>query len=224
MMKYTNEQVISRMEDAGVVPLFSHDDISVSKNVLQACYKGGMTVFEYTNRQPNSFEIFCELVEFTQDLPGFMLGIGTVMDGETAIKFIDAGAHFIISPIMVPEMGEVCRKNGIPWIPGCATLTEIALGVRHGAAVVKIFPGSILGPKFVSSIRPVIPHVPLMITGGVEPNAENFKSWFDAGATCVGLGSNLFSKDIMSKNDYPALEKRVRDVLDIVKRLRTGRQ
>jgi 2-dehydro-3-deoxyphosphogluconate aldolase / (4S)-4-hydroxy-2-oxoglutarate aldolase len=220
MMKYTNEQVISRMKEARVVPLFSHDDISVSKNVLQACYQGGMTVFEYTNRQPNSFEIFCELVEFTRDLPGFMLGIGTVMDGKTTRKFIDAGAHFIISPIVVPDMGDVCRDHGVPWIPGCATLTEIVLGVKHGAAVVKIFPGSVLGPKFVSSIRPVIPHVPLMITGGVEPNPENFKSWFDAGATCLGLGSNLFSKDIMSTNDYPALEKRVREIMSIAKGLR----
>jgi 2-dehydro-3-deoxyphosphogluconate aldolase / (4S)-4-hydroxy-2-oxoglutarate aldolase len=216
-MSYLKEEVLRRMKETGVVPLFSHNDVEVSKKVLEACYKGGLSVFEYTNRQTNSFEIFKQLVEFSKNLPGFMLGIGTVMDGETTKKFIDAGAHFIISPIVKPEMGAVCAKNNIAWIPGCATLTEIVQGVDHGAAIVKIFPGSILGPKFISSIRPVIPNVPLMITGGVEPTEESFRSWFNAGATCVGLGSNLFSKDVMEAQDYSALEERVRHILALAK-------
>lgn len=220
MKKFTKEEVVQRMKETGVVPLFSHHDISVSKHVLEACYKGGLTVFEYTNRQPNSYEIFTELVDFAKDLPGFMLGIGTVMDGATTLKFIDAGAHFIISPIVKNEMGEVCSRQEVPWIPGCATLTEIVQAMDNGAAIVKIFPGSVLGPKFISSIRPVIPKVPLMITGGVEPNEENFRSWFSAGATCVGLGSNLFSKDIMENNDYERLTKRVREILAIAKQVR----
>jgi 2-dehydro-3-deoxyphosphogluconate aldolase/(4S)-4-hydroxy-2-oxoglutarate aldolase len=219
-MKYINEEVVSRMRETGVVPLFSHNDVTVSQNVLEACYKGGLTVFEYTNRQSNSFDIFSKLVESSRNLPGFMLGIGTVMDAETTRKFIDAGAHFIISPIVKKEMGDVCAKHNVPWIPGCHTLTEIVHAVDNGAAIVKIFPGSVLGPRFISSIRPVIPNVPLMITGGVEPTEENFRSWFDAGATCVGLGSNLFSKDIMESKDYARLENRVRDILAIAKRIR----
>lgn len=220
MMKFTKDEVVARIKDVGVVPLFSHHDISVSKHVLEACYKGGLTVFEYTNRQANSFEIFTELVKFAKDLPGFMLGIGTVMDGATTQRFIDAGSHFIISPIVKNEMCEVCSHHNVPWIPGCATMTEIVQAMDNGAAIIKIFPGSVVGPKFISSIRPVIPHVPLMITGGVEPNEENFRSWFSAGATCVGLGSNLFSKDIMDKNDYAALTNRVREILAIAKRVR----
>lgn len=219
-MKFKKEEVVARMKETGVVPLFSHNDVTVSKHVLEACYNGGLTVFEYTNRQSNSFQIFTELVRFAKDLPGFMLGIGTVMDGETTKRFIDAGAHFIIAPIVKKEMGDVCAKHDVPWIPGCATLTEIVHGMDNGAAIVKIFPGSVLGAKFISSIRPVIPNVPLMITGGVEPNEENFRSWFSAGATCVGLGSNLFSKDIMEKNDYAALTNRVKDILAIAKRVR----
>lgn len=220
MMKYTKEQVVSRMRETGVVPLFSHGDLEVSRDVLGACYRGGLTVFEYTNRQKNSFDIFSNLVEFARDHAGLMLGIGTVMDGETTKRFIDAGAHFIISPIVKPEMGEICAKYGVPWIPGCATITEIVTAFDHGAAIVKIFPGSVLGTKFMSSIRPVIPDAPLMITGGVEPTEESFRSWFDVGATCVGLGSNLFSKDMMEKKDYVALETRVKDVLAIAKRVR----
>jgi 2-dehydro-3-deoxyphosphogluconate aldolase / (4S)-4-hydroxy-2-oxoglutarate aldolase len=220
MMGYTKEEVVSRMKSTGVVPLFSHNDVEVSRRVLEACYNGGLTVFEYTNRQSNSFEIFSQLVKLTKDLAGFMLGIGTVMDGPTTQKFIDAGAHFIISPIIKPEMGEVCAKNNVPWIPGCTTLTEIVQGTDHGAAVVKIFPGSVLGPKFISAIRPVIPHVPLMITGGVEPTEASFRSWFESGATCLGLGSNLFSKDIMEAKDYSRLEKRVRETLTIAQTIR----
>jgi 2-dehydro-3-deoxyphosphogluconate aldolase / (4S)-4-hydroxy-2-oxoglutarate aldolase len=219
-MAYSKEEVLTRVREAGVVPLFSHNDVEVSCRVLEACYKGGMTVFEYTNRQTNSFEIFSQLVDYAKSLPGFMLGIGTVMDAATTRKFIDAGAHFIISPIVKTEMGEECAKRNIPWIPGCHSLTEIVQGVDHGAAIIKVFPGSVLGPKFISSIRPVIPNVPLMITGGVEPTEESFRSWFDAGATCVGLGSNLFSRDILENKDYARLEKRVRQCLDIVRKLR----
>ena len=143
------------------------------------------------------------------------------MDAATTKKFIDAGAHFIISPIVKAEMGEMCAKYDVSWIPGCATVTEIVHAIDHGASIVKIFPGSILGPKFISAIRPIIPDFPLMITGGVEPTEESFRSWFDAGATCVGLGSNLFSKDILANKDYARLEKRVRDALDIAKRMRS---
>ena len=220
-MKYTNADVIERMTTSGLVPLFSHNNVEVSREVLKACYDGGVRVFEYTNRQPNSFEIFCDLVEYTKDLPGFMLGIGTVMDGPTTKKFINAGAHFIISPITKVEMADVCREYNVPWIPGATTLTEIVMGMDHGAAIVKIFPGSVLGPKFISSIRPVVPTVPLMITGGVEPNEQNFRSWFEAGATCLGLGGNLFSKDIMDIRNWSGLTARVRDLLEIAKRVRS---
>jgi 2-dehydro-3-deoxyphosphogluconate aldolase / (4S)-4-hydroxy-2-oxoglutarate aldolase len=219
-MAYSKEEVLSRMKGAGVVPLFSHNDVEVSRNILEACYNGGLTVFEYTNRQPNSFEIFSELMRYTEKLPGFMLGIGTIMDAEAAKKFIDAGAHFIIAPILDDETGEVCTSNNIPWIPGCHTLSEIVKGMKHGATIIKVFPGSVLGTKFISSIRPVVPNVPLMITGGVEPTEASFKSWFDAGATCVGLGSNLFSKDIMERKDYRALETRVKSILEVAQHVR----
>lgn len=220
-MGYTKEDVVSRMRSSGIVPLFSHDDAKVSREVLQACYAGGIRVFEYTNRKPNSYEIFCDLAEYAKKLPGFMLGIGTVMDADTTRKFIDAGAHFIISPVTKTEMADVCNEHRVPWIPGAATLTEIVTCMDHGAALVKIFPGSVLGPKFISAIRPVVPTVPLMITGGVEPNEQNFRSWFDAGATCVGLGSNLFSKDIMDAKNWTALEGRIRELITIVTQIRS---
>ena len=149
-----------------------------------------------------------------------MLGIGTVMDGATTQKFIEAGADFIISPILKTEMADVCHKHDIAWIPGCATLTEIVAARDHGAAVIKVFPGSVLGPGFVSSILPVVPDLKLMITGGVEPTKENLGAWFQAGAMCVGMGSQLFTKDILQNRRWDQLSEKVAHALELVKQIR----
>jgi 2-dehydro-3-deoxyphosphogluconate aldolase/(4S)-4-hydroxy-2-oxoglutarate aldolase len=138
------------------------------------------------------------------------------MDKETTLKFITAGAHFIISPILNTEMASVCGEYDKLWIPGCATLTEIVTARQHGAEVIKVFPGSVLGPQFVSSIMPVIPTLQLMITGGVEPTEKSLSAWFGAGAMCVGLGSQLFTKELFEKQDWKALESKVRYVLDVI--------
>ena len=219
-MKFTNEQIVGRMKELGLVPLFTHDDIPTAQQVIEAAYRGGVRVFEFTNRRKNSFEVFVAMLEYCKKFPDLMLGIGTVMDGATTKKFIDAGAHFIISPIIKLEMAEVCRAHNILWMPGCATLTEIVTAKENGAEVIKIFPGSVLGPGFVSAIMPVVPDLQLMITGGVEPNEANLSSWFKAGAMSVGMGSQLFTKEIMDNKDWAGLEERVRNILKTVQKLR----
>lgn len=219
-MKFTNAQIVGQMKELGLVPLFTHDDIAVAQQVIEAAYRGGVRVFEFTNRRKNSFEVFVTMLEYCKKFPDLMLGIGTVMDGATTKKFIDAGAHFIISPILKLEMAEVCRAHNILWMPGCATLTEIVTAREHGAEVVKIFPGSVLGPGFVSAIMPVVPGLQLMITGGVEPNEANLTSWFKAGAMSVGMGSQLFTKEILENRDWAGLEERVRSILTTVQKLR----
>jgi 2-dehydro-3-deoxyphosphogluconate aldolase / (4S)-4-hydroxy-2-oxoglutarate aldolase len=219
-MKFTNTQIVERMKELGLVPLFTHDDVSTAQEVIEAAYRGGVRVFEFTNRKRNSFEVFVAMLEYCKKFPDLMLGIGTVMDGPTTKKFIDAGAHFIISPILKLEMAEVCRAHNILWMPGCATLTEIVTAKEHGAQVIKIFPGSVLGPGFVSAIMPVVPDLQLMITGGVEPNEANLSSWFKAGAMSVGMGSQLFTKEILDNKNWAGLEERVRSILETVKKLR----
>lgn len=144
-----------------------------------------------------------------------MLGIGTIMDPETTLKFIDVGADFIISPILKTSMAEVCHRYNKHWMPGCATLTEIVTAKEFGAEVIKVFPGSVLGPGFVSSILPVVPDLNLMITGGVEPTEANLSSWFKAGAMAVGMGSQLFTKEILEKRDWPQLKLKVSQALSI---------
>jgi 2-dehydro-3-deoxyphosphogluconate aldolase/(4S)-4-hydroxy-2-oxoglutarate aldolase len=219
-MTFSKEQVIDVMRTTGVVPLFTHDNATEAQQVLEAAYRGGVRAFEFTNRRPNSFEIFSHLVRQKDKYPDLMLGIGTVMDAATTKKFIDAGADFIISPIYRPEMAEVCHKHSIAWIPGCATLTEIVNARDNGAAVIKVFPGSVLGPGFVSAIMPVVPDLRLMITGGVEPVKENLTAWFKAGAICVGMGSQLFTKDILQSKNWDALAEKVAQALQIVKEVR----
>ena len=219
-MTFSKEQVIEVMRDTGVVPLFTHDNPEEAQQVVEAAYRGGVRTFEFTNRRPNSFEIFTHLVSQRKKFPDLMLGIGTVMDGPTTQKFIDAGADFIISPIMKIEMADVCRKNNIAWIPGCATLIEIVTARDNGAAVIKVFPGSVLGPGFVSSILPVVPDLRLMITGGVEPTRENLTAWFRAGAMCVGMGSQLFTKDILQNRNWSQLSQKVSLALQLVKEIR----
>ena len=219
-MAFTKQHIIETMGSTGLVPLFTHDDLTAATQVLEAAYRGGVRVFEFTNRKKNSFEIFSALVEVAKKYPDLMLGIGTIMDGATTKKFIDAGAHFIISPILKLEMAEVCHSNDKLWIPGCATLTEIVTAKEHGAGVIKVFPGSVLGPGFISSIMPVVPDLKLMITGGVEPNEKNLSSWFKAGAFCVGLGSQLFTKDIIEQNNWTLLQQQVTESLSIIKQVR----
>ena len=219
-MSFTNEQIVERMKALGLVPLFTHDDVAVAQQVIEAAYRGGVRVFEFTNRKKNSFEVFVAMLDYCKKFPDLMLGIGTVMDGATTKKFIDAGAHFIISPILKLEMAEVCRAHNVLWMPGCATLTEIVTAKENGAQVIKVFPGSVLGPGFVSAIMPVVPDLQLMITGGVESNEKNLTAWFTAGAMSVGMGSQLFTKEILEKKDWAALEKSVSEILQTIRRIR----
>jgi len=209
------------MKRTGIVPLFTHDNPQDAQQVLEAAYRGGIRVFEFTNRKKNSFEVFQHLIKARQHYPDLMLGIGTIMDSATTRKFIDVGADFIISPILKLEMATVCKQYDKMWIPGCATLTEIVTAKENGAEVIKVFPGSVLGPGFVSSIMPVVPDLQLMITGGVEPNQSNLGAWFKAGATCVGLGSQLFTKEILETKNWTLLQQRITEALSIIQEVRS---
>ena len=203
-----------------MIPVFYHADLEVAKGVIDASYEGGVRVFEFTNRGANAFDLFTKLLEHVEQYPDLSLGIGTILDDETTEKFIRAGAHFIVSPILKPSMSKVCQKHNVPWIPGCATLTEIFTAKEAGAEIIKIFPGSVLGPGFVSSVLPVIPGLKLMPTGGVEPTEQNLSAWFKAGVVCVGMGSQLFKKEVLASKDWATLRQQVSDAISLVKRIR----
>jgi 2-dehydro-3-deoxyphosphogluconate aldolase / (4S)-4-hydroxy-2-oxoglutarate aldolase len=221
-MSYTTNQIIDMMRKTGLVPLFSHDDAQTSLDIMDTAYRAGVRVIEFTNRKENAFEVFKHLNKNRNRYPDMMLGIGTVMDAETTKKFIDAGADFIVSPILKPEMAPVCAEAKKPWIPGCATLTEIVNARDLGAEIIKVFPGSVVGPGFVSSILPVVPNLNLMITGGVEPNEENLRAWFKAGSLCVGLGSHLFTNEIIQNKTWDKLEWKITQTLSIIQKVKSA--
>ncbi len=220
MEAITQEQIISSMGKGGLVPVFNHTDSEVAKNVLDACYNGGVRVFEFTNRGENALEVFEILVQHAEKYDDLILGIGTIFSAEEGQKFFDKGAAFIVSPAMIPELEQFCTSNDVLWVPGCGTVTEIHQAVQLGAKVVKAFPGNVLGPGFVKSVKAVFPKVPIMPTGGVAPTEENLKQWFEAGVTCVGMGSKLIGKDILANGDFRGLENLVKNTLETIVRIR----
>lgn len=212
--------IVDKMEKTGMIPVFYHADSEIAKGVLDAAYAGGVRVFEFTNRGGNAFDVFKQLLDHGKQYSDLSIGIGTIMDDNTTQKYIDAGAAFIVSPILKPSMSEACKKNNIPWIPGCATPTEIVTAKEAGASVIKIFPGSVLGPGFVSSLLPVIPGYKLMPTGGVEPTQENLAAWFGAGVICVGMGSQLIKKELLASKNWKSLQDDFTKAMALIKNIR----
>ncbi|MBN8575398.1 MAG: bifunctional 4-hydroxy-2-oxoglutarate aldolase/2-dehydro-3-deoxy-phosphogluconate aldolase [Cytophagales bacterium] len=220
-MELGKEHIIHTIKSTGIVPLFSHEDATVVLQVVEALYQGGARVFEFTNRKPNALQVFQQLVARASNFPEMVLGVGTVMDAVTTSKFIDAGAHLVIAPILKTEMAAVCHTHHKLWIPGCATLTEIVTAKEAGAEIIKVFPGSVVGPGFVSAIMPVVPTLQLMITGGVEPTEQSLSAWFKAGATCVGLGSQLITQSLIQNKQWQLLSSKTAEVLALVKAIKS---
>ncbi len=216
----SQESIIAAMKKGGLVPVFNHTDSTIAKNVLDACYQGGVRVFEFTNRGANALEVFEALAKHAEKYDDLYLGIGTIFSADDAKKFFDKRASFIVSPAMIPEMAEYCNSANVLWVPGCGTVTEIHQAVNLGAKMVKAFPGNVLSPGFVKSVKAVFPNIPIMPTGGVAPTEENLSAWFDVGVTCVGMGSKLVSKDIIANQDYAVLKTRVEEALKTITKIR----
>jgi len=220
MARNTSDIVYSRIEETPIVPLFFNADLTVAQQVLKACYDGGIRVFEFTNRGAEAPAIFAKLIDYCEkECPDLVLGIGTIFDAKQATEFIEMGADFMLQPFTTPEVGEVCAKRDIPWMPGTMTLTEIRNAEILGAKYVKIFPGNVVGPGFVKAIKGPMPKTKIMVTGGVEPNKESLSSWFGAGAAAVGMGSQLFPADLIAKKDYQAISNTISDLIKIYRGL-----
>lgn len=205
------------METSGMVPLFYHPDIEVAKSVLKACYDGGARLMEFTNRGDFALEIFTDLIKFAiAELPGMILGVGSVTDAASASQYMLAGANFVVTPVFREDIAVVCNRRKVLWSPGCGSLTEIAQAEELGCEIVKLFPGSTYGPGFVKAIKGPQPWTSIMPTGGVSTEESNLRGWFEAGVTCVGMGSKLISKDILANKDYATLEKNVAHVLQLI--------
>jgi 2-dehydro-3-deoxyphosphogluconate aldolase/(4S)-4-hydroxy-2-oxoglutarate aldolase len=217
MAKFRRIEVVLKMEETGIIPVFYHPDIEVAKGVLEACYKGGVRVFEFTNRDDFALEVFTELNKFAiKHLPDMILGIGTVLDASTTAMYLQAGANFVVSPILNPEMAQTCNRKKVLWIGGCETLSEISQAETLGAEIIKIFPGEMFKPTFIKALKAPMPWTSVMVTGGVSPTKESIEEWFKAGVSCVGMGSQLFPQEVLQRKDFQFVEQKVGESIQIV--------
>lgn len=206
-----------------MVPVFYHADAEVCKKVIKACYEGGVRLFEFTNRGDFATLIFAQINKWAiQECPEMIMGAGSVVDEGTAAMYIALGANFIVAPLIDEGTARVCNRRKIAWSPGCGSVTEINRAHELGAEVVKIFPGSeVGGPGFVQAVKGPLPWTSIMPTGGVSPEEENLKKWFEAGVTCVGMGSKLFPKEVLLREDYNWITQKCKDTLTIIQKYKT---
>ncbi len=210
---------MTKMRDTGIVPLFYHSDIELSKKVLKACYDGGARVLEFTNRGDMAHEVFTELVKYSvSNLPEMALGVGSVTDAGIASLYMQLGANFVVTPVLREDIALVCNRRKVLWSPGCGSLTEITRAEELGCELVKLFPGGTYGPGFVKAILGPQPWTSIMPTGGVAPTEESMSEWFKAGVYCVGMGSQLISKTVVQNEDYDKLKSDVANAISIAKK------
>ena len=213
--------IIEKIREQGILPLFYADDKDVCLEVTKTLYDAGIRVIEFTNRGQGALDNFKALVDArNKSLKDLVLAVGTIRTSEQAMRFIDAGADFLISPMFDADVCDAAYITKTLWVPGCMTPTEIHLADEAGCKLIKLFPGNVLGPSFVSGIKELFPTIDFMPTGGVDVNNENIAEWFKAGVCAVGLGSKLISKDSLMNKDYSKIGQLTTEALSIVKAIR----
>lgn len=222
MAQFTKTQVIQMVKDTGIVPVFFHQEKETARQILKACYDGGVRVAEFTNRGDFAWEIFTDLRKYAlREMPEMALGVGTVVDAPTAAIYMQSGADFVVSPILDQETARICNRRKVPWVPGCGSVTEIARAHEHGADLVKVFPGSqVGGPGFVKAVRGPMPWTDIIPTGGVAPTEENLREWFSAGVIGVGMGSKMIRKEWVDKRQFDAIRNQAAEAIQIVQKIR----
>jgi len=221
MASFSRIEVIQEMGRTGMVPLFYHPDIEIGKKVLSAIYAGGARLLEFTNRGDFAHEVFNALNKFAaKNLPDLIMGVGSVTDAGAASLYLQLGANFVVTPVFRRDIAIVCNRKKVLWSPGCGSLTEICTAEEMGCEIVKLFPAGTYGPSFIKNIRGPQPWTNIMPTGGVSPDEDNLKSWFDAGAFCVGMGSKLMAKKEDGSFDFKTIEALTQSSLKIIRNLK----
>ena len=222
MARFNKMQVLDAIVSTGMVPVYYNKDVEIAKQVVKACYEGGVRAFEFTNRGDFAHEVFAELIKFAaKECPDLVLGVGSIVDAGTASLYLQLGANFIVGPLFNPEIAKVCNRRLVPYTPGCGSVSEIGFAQEVGCDLCKIFPaGNVGGPSFVKNIKAPMPWSMIMATGAVEPTEENLAAWFKAGVTCVGMGSKLFPKEMIAAGNWEAISTLCRDALAVIKKYR----
>jgi 2-dehydro-3-deoxyphosphogluconate aldolase/(4S)-4-hydroxy-2-oxoglutarate aldolase len=216
------DAILTLIPQQGILPLYFYKDTKVSIEVLKALYSAGIRAVEYTNRGEAALQNFKEMRKVCDtELKGMYLGIGTIKNGEMAQTFIDAGTDYIICPGLVESVAAVADKNKMLWVPGCMTPSEIIQAETLGAKMIKLFPGNILGPGFLSAIKEIFPGLLFMPTGGVELDKDNIAAWFKAGVCAVGMGSKLITKQLLETGNYAQISQDTEKVLAIIQSIKS---
>lgn len=224
MARFSRLQTLTTMIETGLVPVFYHADIEVAVRIVQACLEGGARCIEFTNRGDQAHDVFGELVRHFRDDERAILGVGTVVDAGTAALYIQLGANFVVGPVLNPEIARLCNRRKVAYSPGCGSASEISQAEELGVEICKIFPGAQMGgPGFVKSVRGPMPWTRIMPTGGVAPTEENMRAWFEAGVSCVGMGSKLITKELVVAGDFDAISDKVRQTLTWIQEIRSGK-
>lgn len=222
MARFTRLDVLNTMIDLGLIPVFYHKDVEVAKQIVAACAAGGARVIEFTNRGDFAYHVFTELSRhFAQTNPQVILGVGSIVDAPTAAMYIASGANFVVGPLLNAEVARLCNRRKIAYSPGCGSASEIAEAEELGVEIVKVFPGSSVGgPGFVKAMLGPCPWTRIMPTGGVEATRESINAWFKAGVACVGMGSNLITKEAVAAGDFEAITRNVAQALAWIREVR----
>ena len=224
-MMYKKQKALELLLAQKLLPLYYHESADVSIAILKAMYEAGIRLVEYTNRGNNALTNFSSLKQVVDEsMPDLLLGIGTVKNSFTALEYIKAGADFIVAPSINVEVAKVTHEAGLLWIPGCMTPTEIATAENAGAAIVKIFPGNLLGPSYILSIKELFPGLLLMPTGGVEAEESNLSEWFDSGVVAVGMGSKLIAKKHINSGNYKGITETIVNAWALIKKVADTRR
>jgi 2-dehydro-3-deoxyphosphogluconate aldolase / (4S)-4-hydroxy-2-oxoglutarate aldolase len=224
--RYRRLETLSLMREIGILPIFYEPHVDVARQLVAACADGGARVVEFTNRGDRAVHVYTQVAEWcAANKPEVVLGAGTILDAPTAALYLAAGANFIVAPHLDEETAKLCNSRKIPYLPGCGTVTEISRAHTLGVEYCKLFPAAeIGGPTFVKNLRGPLPWADIMPTGGVQPTRESLSAWFAAGAPCVGMGSNLFTPELIAKKDYAGITARVREIVELIKDVRHAKQ
>ena len=223
MARFDRLTVLNAVFEAGLVPVFYNGDLEVAQQIVAACAKGGAQVVEFTNRGDRAWNLFTQLAEWAETAqPDMILGVGSVIDAPTAALYISSGANFVVGPVLNPEVARLCNRRKVAYAPGCGSATEISQAEELGVEIIKVFPGSAVGgPGFVKAILGPMPWTRIMPTGGVDATEESIRAWFEAGVSCVGIGSKLIAKDLVAARDFDAIATKVAQVLAWIEQVRS---
>ena len=225
MSRFPRLEVLNSMIEPGVIAVFYNADLEVAENIVRACRKGGARCVEFTNRGDHAIEIFSALESnFAVEDPGAILGVGSVLDPGTASMYINAGAAFVVGPVLNAEVARACNRRKIAYSPGCGSASEISLAEELGCEIIKIFPGGqVGGPAFVKAVKGPMPWTSIMPTGGVDATEESISAWIGAGCVCLGMGSKLVTKELVAARDWDKISENVSRVIELIKKARGGK-